>query len=279
MQGKTVVITGATSGIGEAGALALARAGARIVFTARNAARAEATLAKLKRANVSAAHAFHLGDLSTLAEMKRIGAEIAAAEPAIHVLANNAGAIFTSREETTDGLERTFAVNHMAYFIVTLALLDRLKSTPGARIVSTASGAHRFGGPLDFDDLQLKRGFSMWTAYGRSKLANILFTRELARKLAGTGVVANCFHPGVVASGFSTNNGILAQAAMTLAKVVALSPEKGADTLVWLASSAECANETGGYFDRRKPGALKDYASDDAAAAKLWEVSRQIAGV
>src|SRR5262249_28260121 len=161
-----------------------------------------------------------IGDLSTIAETKRVGAAIAAAEPQIDVLANNAGAVFQSRTETADGLERTFAVNHMAYFVLTNALLPNLKATPGARIVSTASRAHEFGGPLDFDDLQIKRNYGMMRAYGRSKLANILFTRSLAKRLDGTGVVANCFHPGFVASNFATNNGPLAQLAMAAAKLV-----------------------------------------------------------
>ncbi len=277
LNGKTIVITGATSGIGEAAALALAGQGARIVYTARDRAKADALMDKLKRANPRAAHAAYLGDLSTLAEMKRVGAEIAEAEPRIDVLANNAGAMFTTRGETADGLERTFAVNHMAYFVLTNALLERLKASEGARIVSTASEAHRFGGPIQFDDLQSKRNYTAFGAYGRSKLANIYFTQELARRLQGSGVVANCFHPGFVASNFGTNNGGLATLAMRAASIVALPPEKGADTLIWLASSAEAAREQGGYFDRRKPGALAPYARDDAASKRLWDESERIA--
>jgi NAD(P)-dependent dehydrogenase (short-subunit alcohol dehydrogenase family) len=279
MKDKTVVITGATSGIGEAAALALAQMGARVAFVARDAKRADQLLAKLRAANPKAAPKAYIADISTLAEMKRIGGEIAAAEPQIHALANNAGAIFQTRQETADGLERTFAVNHMAYFVLTHGLLDRLKATPGARIVSTASGAHRMGGALDFDDLQLKRSYAMWAAYGRSKLANILFTRALGRRLEGSGVTANCFHPGFVASNFATNNGVLAKGAMFMAKAVALSPEKGADTLVWLAASDAVARENGGYFDRRQRGDLAPFARDDAAAERLWDVSREIAGL
>lgn len=276
MHGKTIVITGATSGIGEAAAVALAKQGARIVFAARDRARADATLGKLKRTNADAAHGYHLADLSTLAAMRAAGQAIAAAEPKIDVLVNNAGALFTTRGETADGLERTFAVNHMAYFVLTNALLPSLRATPGARIVSTASEAHQFGGPLDFDDLQMTRGYTAFGAYGRSKLANILFTRELAKR-AGPDVTAHCFHPGFVASNFATNNGALAKGAMTLAKFVALSPEKGADTLVWLASSADAPREGGGYYDKRKPGRLAPFAGDDAAAARLWAVSEEIA--
>lgn len=276
MKGKTVVITGATSGIGEAAALALARQGARIVFTARSQPKAEATLAKLRQANPAPAHAFHIADLSTIAATRAAGAAIAAAEPRIDVLANNAGALFTTRRETADGLERTFAVNHMAYFVLTHSLLANLKATPGARIVSTAAAAHQSGGPLNFDDLQSKQTYAAFAAYGRSKLCNIYFTQELARRLEG-GPVAYCFHPGFVASNFAADNGPLARGAMTLAKFVALSPEKGADTLVWLASAADAPAQGGGYYDRRKPGALAPYANDRAAAERLWAVSEELA--
>lgn len=276
MNGKTVVITGATSGIGETAALALARQGARIVFTARDRTRADALMAKLARANANAAHAFHIADLSTIASTRAVGAAIAAAEPKIDVLANNAGALFVSRGETADGLERTFAVNHMAYFVLTEALLANLKATTGARIVSTASEAHRVA-PLDFDDLQSQKSYSSFGAYGRSKLCNIYFTQELSRRLEGSGVTAHCFHPGFVASNFATNNGILAKGVMAAAKFVALSPEKGADTLVWLASSPNAPSAGGGYYDRRKQGALAPFANDRQAAEKLWRVSEQIA--
>lgn len=274
---KTIVVTGGTSGIGEAAALNLARQGARIVLVARSRDRAAATLAKLKQANAAAAHGAHYADLSKIAEMKRVGAEVAAAEPKIDVLVNNAGAFFLSRQLSADGLEMTFATNHMAYFIVTLALLDNLKAAGRARIVSTASTAHQFGGALDFDDLQSAKTYAAFGAYGRSKLANILFTRELAKRLAGSGVTATCFHPGFVASNFATNNGVLARAAMGAAKLVALSPERGADTLVWLASSAEADALNGGYYDRRKPGRLAPFAQDDAAAARLWAESEKLA--
>lgn len=275
MRGKTVVVTGATSGIGEAAALALAAQGARIVFTARDRARAEATLGKLRAANPEAAHAYHLADFSTIAATRAAGDAIAASEAKIDVLLNNAGALFVTRALTPDGLERTFAVNHMGYFVLTNALLERLSS--GARIVSTASGAHAAGGPLDFDDLQCAKAYSAFRAYRRSKLCNIYFTQELARRLAGSGVIASCFHPGFVASNFATNNGALAKAAMSMARFVALSPEKGADTAVWLASSDAAPREGGGYYDRRRPGALAPYASDEAAAARLWRISEEIA--
>ncbi|MDX2274404.1 MAG: SDR family oxidoreductase [Hyphomonadaceae bacterium] len=276
MQGKVVVITGATSGLGKAGAEELARRGARIVFTARSQARAEETLAALKQAGPGAAHRYVLGDLSTLAEMKRVGAEIAASEPKIDVLANNAGAIYTARQETVDGLELTFATNHMSYFIITNALLPALKATPGARVVSTASGAHHMA-MFSIDDLQLRQGWTTFGAYGASKLCNILFTRELAKRLQGSGVTANCFHPGFVASGFAKNNGFVAQAAMFLGAPFALTPAKGADTLIYLATSPDVANVSGKYFARRRQTPISAIANDDAIAAKLWAESERIA--
>ncbi|HEY0266431.1 MAG TPA: SDR family oxidoreductase [Rhizomicrobium sp.] len=275
MQGKTVIITGATSGIGEVAAIRLAEQGARIVFTARDPARAGDTLGKLRAANANADHAFHLADLSTLAEMKRIGAELAR-EPRIDVLVNNAGALFNKRQETADGLEMTFAVNHMAYFVVTNLLLAKL--APGARIVTTASNAHR-GAKLDFDDLQNRRGYSGFPVYSKSKLANILFSRELARR-APQGVTANSLHPGFVATRFGDRSGGIMQRIVSVAKPIgAISPEEGAKTIIYLASSPEAADVTGEYFYECKVTAPTKEAQNDADAKRLWEVSEQIAGL
>ena len=206
MQGKTVVATGATSGIGEVAAKMLAGMGARIVFIARDARRAAATLATLEQIAPGRGHRFHIADLSLIAETKRVGAEIAASEARIDVLINNAGAMFSDRRVTAEGLELTFALNHMAYFVLTKVLGERLAGTPQARVVSTASGAHR-GARLDFADLQCARGYSGMRAYRRSKLANILFTRVLARRLSDSGVTANCLHPGLVATRFGDEAG------------------------------------------------------------------------
>ncbi|MBW8708197.1 MAG: SDR family NAD(P)-dependent oxidoreductase [Alphaproteobacteria bacterium] len=244
MKGKTVIITGATSGIGEVAAVRLAEQGARIVFVARDKARADDTMAKLRKANAGADHAVHMADLSTLAEMKRIGAALAR-EPQIDVLVNNAGALFNKRQETADGLEMTFALNHMAYFVITNLLLDRLQ--PGARIVTVASNAHR-GAGLDFDDLQSRKGYVGFPVYSKSKLANILFNRELARR-SPAGVTAN-----------------------------ALQPEEGARTIIYLASSPEVAGVTGEYFYECKPTTPTAEARNDDDARRLWEISEQIAG-
>jgi len=280
MQGKTVVVTGGTSGIGEVAALRLAEKGARIVLIARDQARAAATLAKLKNANPSAAHAAHYGDLSALAEMKRVAGEVAASEPRIDVLVNNAGAVFLARKTSVDGLEMTFATNHMAYFVVTNILLDRLKATPGARIVSTASDAHR-SGRLDFDDLQSEKSYGSFRVYGTSKLCNILFTREIARRLDGSGVTANCLHPGFVGTRFGQNNAsniftkLLRDAVMSLG----ISPEEGAKTIIHLASSPDVATISGEYFYKSKVAEPTAAAQNDANAKRLWDVSAKIAGL
>jgi NAD(P)-dependent dehydrogenase (short-subunit alcohol dehydrogenase family) len=275
MQGKTVVITGATSGIGQVTAEELARQGARIVFTARDAAKAGVTLARLKGIGPGAQHDWVQADLSTIAAMKAAGAALAAKAGRIDVLVNNAGAIFDHREVTADGLEKTFAVNHMAYFVVTEVLRPNL--APRARIVSTASGAHAFG-RLDFTDLQSAQRYSGMTAYGTSKLCNILWTCALSRRLASTGITANCFHPGGVNTGFADNTTGLLRTLMGLAKPFMLTPQKGADTLVWLASAREIEGRTGGYWVKRKLVQPSAAARDPDNVARLWAESARIAG-
>src|SRR5215471_17629215 len=246
MRGKTVVITGGTSGIGEVAAEKLAGMGARLVLVARDKTRAEQTLALLKKAGPGIAHTVHYAELSRISEMKRVARDIAAAEPRIDVLMNNAGALFSSRQVTEDGLERTFALNHMSYFVVTLALRERLVAS-GARVINTASDAHK-GRKLDFNDLQSARGYSGFDIYGRSKLCNILFTAELARRWAGTPVTANSLHPGFVDTRFGDESGGMLSRGVRLAKTFAISPEKGAETLVYLASSPEVTDSNGLYF-------------------------------
>lgn len=278
MQGKVIVITGATSGIGRLAAERLAAMGARVVLVARDRARAEATLARLRTRAPGLAHSAHYADLSRLAEVRRVGDEIAAAEPRIDVLINNAGSIFASRRLTEDGLERTFATNHMAYVVLTLGLLERLKAAAPARVVNTASGAHR-GERLDFADLQMETGYRARTAYGRSKLANILFTRELARRLEGSGVTANCLHPGFVATGLGQRDNRAFGLIMRLAMLFADRPKRGAETIVHLASSPAVAGVSGEYFHDCRPARPSREAQDDEAAHRLWEESTRIAGV
>ena len=226
MKGKTVVITGGTSGIGEVAAEALAEMSARIVLVARSKSRAEATLARLRRSGPGAAHTVYFADLTRLAEMKRVAAEIADREPPIDILINNAGALFGTRRLTEDRLEYTFALNHMSYFVVTEVLRERLLASGAARIINTASAAHQ-GAALDFDDLQSAKTFRAMRACGCSKLCNILFTRELARRLHCTGVTANCLHPGFVATRFADESGGLVSRLAWLAKFFAISPAEG----------------------------------------------------
>jgi NAD(P)-dependent dehydrogenase (short-subunit alcohol dehydrogenase family) len=278
MKDRVVVITGATSGIGEIAADRLAQKGARIVFVARDRARGEQTRRHLQAVAAHTDHTVHYADLSGLSEMKRVAKEIADTEPHIDVLINNAGAMFTQRQVTEDGLERTFALNHMSYFVMTNLLLERLKATEGARIISTASDAHS-GAQLDFDDLQSAKRHAGFAVYGRTKLMNILFTRELARRLAGTGVTANCLHPGFVATRFGDQSGGLLALGIGLAKKFALTPEQGAETIVYLASSPEVEGKTGGYYHKCKPATPSRAAQNDADSRRLWDASAKISGV
>lgn len=275
MRGKTVVMTGATSGIGEAAAVALAAQGARIVFTARNAARAEATLARLRATGPDARHDWVDADLTTLAAMAGAAEALARKAPSIDVLVNNAGGVFSARELTPDGLEKTFAVDHMAYFALTQRLRAQLSA--GARIVSTASGAHS-AARLDLDDLNFeRRRYSALVAYGNAKLCNILFTTALARRLEGSGIIANCFHPGGVATRFGSDATGPVGLLFRLAGRFLLTPEQGADTLVWLASAPEAAEVSGGYFVRRRLTSPSRAARDAELARRLWDVSETIA--
>lgn len=281
MQGKVVVITGATSGIGLVTAERLAAMGARIVMVARDRDRAEAVLARLRAVeqySPATAHSVHYADLSILKEMKRVAAEIAATEPRIDVLINNAGAIFGSRRLTEDGLELTFALNHVAYFVVTHGLRERLIASAPARVVNTASDAHR-GNRLNFDDLQSAGDYSAFKVYGRTKLCNILFTRELAGRLQGTGVTANSLHPGFVNTRFGDESGGSYAYGIRVAKAFALSPEKGAETLVYLASSPEVEKTTGQYFYKCRPTLPSREAQDDAAARRLRQQTARLAGI
>jgi len=278
MQGKTVVITGATSGIGEVAARTLAQQGARIVLIARDRARGEQTLERIVAVAPDQRHVVHYANLSRLAEMKRVAEVIAGSEARIDVLINNAGALFGTRQVTGDALEMTFATNHIAYFVVTNLLLARLQATPGARIVSTASDAHKRA-KIDFGDLQLEKGYSGFGMYGRSKLMNILFTRELARRLAGSGVTANCLHPGFVATRFADASGGLTSLMVKGAKKFALTPEEGAKTLIYLASSPEVDAVTGKYFEKCKEAMPTAEAQNDADARRLWQISLQLTGL
>ena len=288
MKNKVVVITGATSGIGQVAAEKLAAMGARIVQVARDKQRGQAAITRLNQISPGISHTIYYADLSRLAEMKRVAAEIAQAEPRIDVLMNNAGAMFGTRQLTEDGLERTFALNHLSYFVMTQGLRDRLAASAPARVVNTASDAHT-SGTVDFDDLQSEKTYRPnlkdWVRYGgpafkvyaRSKLMNILYTRELARKLAGTGVTANSLHPGFVATRFGDQTGGLIGFGVGIAKRFALTPEQGAETLVYLASSPDVAAMTGEYFHKCRPAIPSKEAQDDDKAQRLWLETSKIA--
>ncbi len=277
MTGKVVVITGATSGIGLVAAEVLAEMGARIVLVARNAARAEDALQSLRDLAPGVNHTVHYADLSRISEMKRVAGEIAAAEPRIDVLINNAGALFGTRQVTPDGLEMTFATNHMAYFVVTLGLAERLKATAGARVVNTSSDAHKHR-RIDFDDLQSANRYRGFPVYGKSKLCNILFTRELARRWNGTGVTVNCLHPGFVATRFGDGSGGFFERVVGVAKHFAITPAEGAKTIIHLACSDTVANVSGAYFYKCREAEPTREAQDDEAAKRLWDESVRLAG-
>jgi len=278
MKDKVVVVTGGTSGIGQVAAEKLAAMGARIVMVARDKVRGEAVITRLRQLCPGVNHTLHIADLSSMEGVRRVGREIASAEPRIDVLINNAGAMFYDRQVTVDGLERTFATNHMAYFILTLALRPSLIAAAPARVINTASDAHR-SAKLDFEDLQCEKKYRAFTAYGRSKLSNILFTRELARKLAGTGVTANSLHPGVVNTRFANDGHGALYHVFRVVKTFALTPEKGAETTIYLASSPDVAGVTGEYFRKCARATPTKEAQDDDAAGRLWAESLRLAGM
>lgn len=276
LAGKTCLVTGATSGIGEVTARRLAQQGAAVTIVGRSAERAAATAARIKTATGADVEVL-LADLSSLAELHRLADEFLARHDRLDVLINNAGAVFTKRAESADGIEMTWALNHMSYFVLTDLLLGALRAAPAARVVNVSSDAHR-GATINFDDPQLKRGFSGWRAYGQSKLANILFTNELARRLSGSNVTANSLHPGFVASGFGHNNSGLLSLLIGLAqRVAAISPEAGAETTVYLATSPEVAGVRGQYFVKCQAVKPAPAAQDAGAATRLWALSEALA--
>jgi retinol dehydrogenase-12 len=274
------MVTGFTSGLGQAGAFELAARGANLTLVCRNRVKGEETIAAITVQTPESKPRLIVADLGVMADIRRAADEFLSTGDPLHVLFNNAGVINQNRAETTEGLEMTFAVNHLGYFLLTNLLLPRLRETPGARVVSTASHAHKFaGGALRLDDLQAKSGYSFFFVYGQSKLANILFTRELARREVGNDITANCFHPGFVGSGFSKNNGVLARGTMVLAKPFARTPAKGAETGVYLCSSPEVGQTTGSYFFNNKAIQPNRHGRSDEDAAALWKISEEFTGL
>lgn len=272
------MITGATSGIGKAAALGIARRGAEMVLVCRDRGRAESVQAEIFELTGSRPEVM-LADLSAQREVRSLAERFLTTGRPLHVLVNNAGLLLTRRTETVDGLETTFAVNHLAPFLLTNLLLDRLRASAPARIVTVASEAHRFAGRIRFDNLNAERSFRGMRIYGQSKLANILFTRELARRLAASGVTANCLHPGTVATRFGTNNGGFYRFGMRLIARFIRTPEKGAETVIYLAASPGVEGVTGKYFfdcRERTPGRG---ARSDEDARRLWELSASMTGL
>ena len=282
MSNKTVVVSGATQGIGLEAAKEFARRGARVIITTRDLARGEKAVAEIDAAADGRVLVEAVSiDFASMASIRAGTAEIKQRTDRIDVLLNNAGAVYMERGESKDGLELTFATNHMGYFVFTDELLDLIKlSAPGARVVNVASDAHKAArSGINFDDLERKRGYSGFVVYGETKLMNILYTRELARRLAGSGVTANCLHPGVIASGFGTNNrGLLGWASRKLGPLVLLNTVQGAQCSIYVCTAPELAGVSGQYFAKNKVAKPTRYGVDDDAARRLWEVSEKIAG-
>jgi NAD(P)-dependent dehydrogenase (short-subunit alcohol dehydrogenase family) len=276
MKEKIVMITGATSGIGKETARVLAGMEARVVLVGRNQAKCEETLGWIIRETRNPNVECMLADLSSQEQIRRLADEFRVRYPRLDVLVNNAGALFLKRLESVDGIEMTFALNHLAYFLLTNLLLDRLKAAGGARIINVSSRSHD-NAVMDFDDLQCRKEYSGMKAYGQSKLANLLFTYELARRLEGTGVTVNALHPGFVATNFGMNNeNPLAKTILWLMHLGARSPEKGAETVIYLSSSPRVDNVSGKYFVDKKAVSSSSASRDTESAEKLWRVSEEL---
>ena len=273
-----ILVTGATSGIGRVAARELAARGAHVILHGRDSERAEQTRRAIIERVPSASVDMVLADLASQAEVRRLAAEVRQRFPGLDVLVNNAGATFGRRLETVDGLEMTLALNHLAPFLLTNLLLDLLRRNAPARVVTVASGAHQRSA-LDFDDLQNRRGYSGFRVYGQSKLCNLYFTYELARRLEGSGVTANALHPGFVATSFGRREGGLMGLLMPIAHRFAISPEEGARTIVYLAASPQVEGVSGRYFFQQRPIASSAESYDAEAARRLWEASASLTGL
>jgi len=279
MAGKVCLVTGGTAGIGLVTAEGLARRGATVVLVGRNREKAEATADRIRREVNNPAVEALVADLSAQAEVRRLAGEFLARHGRLDVLVNNAGALFAERRESVDGIEMTFALNHLAYFLLTDLLLETLKASAPARVVNVSSMAHQ-GTRLDPDAVRARRGLEGgFGAYGQSKLANLLFTYELARRLAGTGVTVNALHPGFVATDFTAGNGWLGWTFRRMATLFAIPPEAGARTTLFLATAPEVAGLTGRYFIKAKEAASSAATRDVATARRLWEISEELTGI
>ena len=277
MGGKVALVTGGTSGIGKATAMALSAMGADVVVVGRDRERGERAVEEI-RAQTGGRVDLALADLSSQAEVRALAEEFKRRYDRLDVLVNNAGLVQSTRTETVDGLESTFAVNHLAPFLLTNLLLDRLKQSAPSRVVTVSSEAEWWR-DIDFDDLQSKKNYSGFPVYGMTKLANIMFTYELAERLEGTGVTATCMHPGAVNTRFGTNNWGPMTILFRLFKPLMRTPDQGADTVIWLAASPEVEGVSGRYYSDRKPLEPKKIANDPAARRRLWEESERLTGL
>lgn len=279
MAGKTCLVTGANQGIGKETAVALARMGADVVITARHREKGEAALADIRQRSGNDRVDLILADFASFDSIRQFASAFQSTHQQLHVLVNNAGAYNATRTQTRDGFETTFGVNHLGYFLVTKLLLDTIKASAPARIVSVSSGAHARG-KMNFDDLQSEGSYAGFGAYGQSKLANVLFTYELARRLENSGVTANCLHPGVVMTGFGKNNsgmvGSLFGVFQTVGRPFLLTPEKGAQTSIYLASSPDVEGVTGKYFAKSREKQSNAISHDQDVARRLWELSEEM---
>ena len=278
MEGKVCLVTGATSGIGLVAGRELARQGARVVLVGRSRQKCDAALELIRTETGSRQAEALLADLSSQQQVRDLARQFQERHDRLDVLVNNAGGMWLERELTADGIERTFAVNHLAYFLLTNLLLDVLQASAPARVVNVSSAAHRRA-TLDFDNLQGKHGYGGWKQYCRSKLMNLLFSYELARRLEGTGVTVNALHPGFVATGFGGNNGWRGRLLQAAARLFGRSAEQGAQTIIYLASSPEVAGVSGRYFVRERAVASSTASYDEAAAQRLWQLSAGMTGV
>ena len=276
MEGKICLVTGATSGIGRVTATALTGLGAEVVVAGRNRQKAEETVHQVRSETGNGAVHYLLADFSDLDQVRGLARSFKERYSQLDVLVNNAGAFFNARRETPYGVEMTFLVNHLAPFLLTNLLLDTLKNSAPARIVTVTSEGHRYG-TLNFDDLQFRRGYFGMKAYARSKLATLLFTYELARRLAGTGVTANAVHPGHVATDiWKTNGAIIGPVLKWIMGLFALTPDEGADNSIYVASSPDLEGVTGQYFVEREPAESSLLSYDERVAQRLWEVSERL---
>ena len=279
MSGKMVMVTGATNGIGEVTARELARMGAYTIVVGRDREKGERVAGEIQRATGSEHVDLMLADLSSMEAVRQLAADFKAKHDRLDVLVNNAGAIFLDRRTTVDGYEMTFALNHLGPFLLTNLLLETLKASAPARIVNVSSDAH-YREAMDFDDVMHENGYRGMTAYSQSKLANVLFTYELARRLEGTGVTVNAVHPGIVRTGFGDNHGVIVRALMSVIKRFAgRSPEKGAETMIYLASSPDVEGVTGKYFMDNAAKRSSDVSYDETSWERLWTISEELTGL